>query len=429
MGYFDMSTTLLSSQLDIHDKDPLNAVQTVIESRRLVDEFEKADIQHDKFPAWVFLIDNIVKTYGNCPYLPHDKSHLRHEHIKVNPSIFEDAMARYVSRTIYKGFEAEQQTAKQSLSEIVHDEIGNVFVGSDPQRVIDGILSEARWFQNQKSRTKTVTERWQRTLKDIDTVYEKTGVNLALYLKAIHGVSIKYKASAPTNGSIASTSKGTFESAYELYSRSVTSLETEETHIARVRDEAIQKLAKLIRNGFKESQTSKYKKRWNLLTDAQQLERIQSFANYFCLLNNDLKNQTDTLVGAIMDRLANKKLKTSDIKWVIKEGIIKEIQTLGWSDGTFVFSDVKPKPKAKKTTAPQKGGVSGPTQTIQLSDCDTERLHRLIVHCMMLPYGQSRDILIDRVVTLFTRHVVLRNVAREYVSGVLDNIIAVTSVI
>lgn len=422
-----MSTTLLSSQLDIHDKEPLTAVQTVIESRRLVDEFEKADTQHDTCPAWVFLIDNIVKTYGNCPYLPHDKAHLRHEHIKVNPSVFEDALARYVNKTIYNGFEAEQQTAKQSLTEIVHDEIGNVFVGADPQRIIDGILSEARWFQNQKSRTKTVTERWQRTLKDIDAVYEKTGVNLALYIKAVHGVSIKYKASTPTTGSIASTSKGTFETAYELYSRSVTSLETEETHIARVRDEAIQKLAKLIRNGFKESQTSKYKKRWNLLTDAQQLERIQSFANYFCLLNNDMKNQTDTLVTAIMDRIANKKLKTSDIKWVIKEGIIKEIQTLGWLDDTFVFSDAKPKPKAKKTTAAQKSGVAGLTQTIKLSDYDTERLHRLIIHCMTLPFGQSRDILIDRVVALFTRHVVLRSVAREYVSGVLDNIIAVTS--
>lgn len=419
-------TTLLSSQLDVHDTEPLNAVQNVIESRRLVDEFESSDSYHNTFPAWVFLIDNIVKTYGNCPYLPHDKAHLRHEHIKMNPSIYEDAMSRYVNKTIYNGFEAEQKTARQTLTEVVHDEIGNVFIGADPQRILDGILSEAHWFQNQKSRTKTVTERWQRTLKDIDTVYEKTGVNLALYLKAIHGVSIKYKASAPVSGSIASTSKGTFESAYESYARSMTSLETEETHIARVREDVIQKLAKLIRNGFKESQTSKYKKRWNLLTDAQQLERIQSFSNYFCLLNNDTKNQSGTLVSAIMDRLSNKKLKTSDIKWVIKEGIIKEIQTLGWEDGTFVFSEAKPKPKPKKTASASNDTLT-PTQRIQLSDADIVRLHRLIIHCMTLPYGQSRDNLIGRIVTLFTRHSVLRSVARDYVSGVLDNIIALTS--
>lgn len=413
----------LSSQLDVHG----HSVQDIIESRRLVEDFEKNDAYHSTFPAWVFLIDNVVKTYGNCPYLPYDKAHLRQEHIKTNPSIYEDALARYVNKSIYSGLDLEHQVAKENLEQVVHEEISNVHVGKDPKRFIDTILAEARWFQNQRSRTKMVTERWQRTLKDIDIIHEKTGVNLALYLKAFFDITIKYKAGAQGNNANTTSAVDTFETAYERFTRSLTARETEETHISHVREDAIQRLVKLIRNGFKEAQTGKYKKRWNLLTDAQQLERIQSFSNYYCLLNNDTENQTDALVSAITDRLANKKLKTSDIKWVIKDGIIKEIHSLEWKQGKFHFEDIKNKTKTKKATSTAK--PSHVPVKPQLTETDIERLHRLTVHCMTLPCVQSRDILIDRVVTLFTRHFVMRNVASDYVAGVLDNIIALTSAI
>lgn len=418
-----MSNNFLSSQLDVNG----HSVQDIIEARRLVEEFEKNDAYHSTFPAWVFLIDNVVKTYGNCPYLPYDKAHLRHEHIKTNPSIYEDALARYVHKSIYSGLESEHQTAKENLEQVVYEEISNVYVGKDPKKFIDVTLSEARWFQNQRSRTKVVTERWQRTLKDIDTIHEKTGVNLALFLKAFYDITIKYKAGVPNTKANTTSAVDTFETAYERFTRSLTARETEETHISHVREDAIQRLVKLIRNGFKEAQTGKYKKRWNLLTDTQQLERIQSFSNYYCLLNNDTENQTNDLVSAIMDRIVNKKLKTSDIKWVIKEGIIKEIQTLSWKDGKFCFEDTKNKTKVKKVATVIK--PSSVSTKPQLSETDIERLHRLTVHCMTLPCVQSRDILIDRVVTLFTRHFVIRDVARDYVAGVLDNIIALTSTI
>jgi hypothetical protein len=427
--------------------DQEQQLDSVLSARRLVEQFERDDDRD--FPAWLFLTDPVLTHYGNCPYLSHDQKHLREEFLTLHhngPTVFQESMRRFVRKEPMAILETQVKVAKEELIQSIYSDLNDsIDAIKQPlsnqtcgwhtaDELISYVLDELRVFQSAISRTKKVTQRWHQTLRLIEVIQQVTGINLAQFLCIEHGVTFKYKPASKVQV------QSQYETVSERYTRALNAWHSEETHVERVLELAVQRLALLIRNGFSEIQTGRYMKRWSALTDSQREERLRSFALYL-VRKRGINDQSFTkrLGDEIWKRVQEKVIRPSDIKWVIKEGLIKDITGLHWTeeDGEFSFKqDVQVKKaartrKAKEDTTNSSSLAETPLirksrnwrQESKLSEQDFARLNRLTIHMLIqLPSGTCRTTasVADQVARQFSADPTLRALAVTYVSSISE---------
>ena len=352
----------------------------------LLEEFEASDSRD--YPAWTFLISDVVKAYGICNYLDYrtDESisvnNDRKRHFLFNQ---QDAGATYTAKTKevtddsdLKSLERQLEVLKAKIHEYVFQKMSEMDLpdGLTLERITEVLLAK----KETKSQNKKAKETYTQVVLAMDQVLMRIGIDLSKYAYACLSYNMRtYK--APT------LDAKVVDSVYEeLYTRFVTTQTSynqlkvsKEKQIA----EAKEHLALLIEKNFQVDQTGKYFKRWSSLSQDKQRERIRSYCDWYMREQNHPPAKAEEMYEWILDKLDGKELKSSDITFSTKYGYITKINIL-YDQQSQSFEKQKKAPRVlKKRKGPKRTLLEAlEDKKVPNAQLLVERVNRLLLHEM-----------------------------------------------
>ena len=333
----------------IKAKDNYNLLKQIEQDYLKIDPIE--------FPAFLFFDKTIINKYGLCEFIIPNKTQENFSFNRKNwlENTFDNGKLYHnLYDKIINEIEIKKQRHLLFELEIYFDKyINDTFTESQKLS-----FNESKQFLQEyldcNIKTKKVKEKYKIIVNSISLLVIETNLFLHSWL------SIKYNCDIPINNfttkEIDMTLKfmsDTFNEKLLQYKEIKESVKNNIKFISNTKNNLQLELYEYL---FKkpiiiQKQISKFStQKWSSLTDIEKNDRFESFSNYFVdkyLISSDLleSNLKDTTIQFLINLLKNCNLKSKNIKWNSKNGVIDKITTLQWNpieQILFIQPDVKP---------------------------------------------------------------------------------------
>lgn len=330
---------------------------------------------HDsiEYPGWTFLLPDVVKAYGICPFLNvYDTECIQRRITWLHSQ--SDEGATYVDVVNRITDDSRLENLQKQIAEIKHDLIHHVKSRVKTMELSDGfdydkLLDNIRMRKETKSQNKKVKDTWNLTLKVLDGICQDYGIDFSKYVNIIYGYVLRYKA-PPVNNK-----DPIFDTLIKDFTDTLSQWQAEKLLRENECGEAQAQLANLIKSSFNIDQMGRYFKKWSSLTQEKKEERIHSYCEWYTRKHQKPLGFADEMYTFILQKLATKEMRITDIKWDSKLGIIKDI-TLNTSGELEV---AKRAPRVLKTRRNSRKKDTA----LFVGEKDTllmQRLHRLLLY-------------------------------------------------
>lgn len=351
-----------------------NAHEKYLEYLQLEKNYYEIDPQ--ALPGILFLNQKIIKEYGICPYIKHDNldnnynTDLNNKNQDITDLIYNKRLEWLSSQNdkgeLYYNL-YDTLINKKELKLVDNDKLN---LENKITKFIKDILTNDQYLLWEKCvnfmekyvefniKTKRLKESFKIFTHNLSILYSEVNINFHKYL------SLKYDYHIDVN-ELNSKNKQTpqnvilndeFDEYISEYSNIIDVIKTKSKFITNTIKNLKQDLYvclsnnNISTNGNKKKEPSyvqlgKYFKRWNLLSEEERLERLESYALYYVhvfLLEKDVIDiyQRDDIVNTLSELLKSayisKKMIYRDIKWNTTKGLIESIKILNY-DKEFGF--------------------------------------------------------------------------------------------
>lgn len=409
----------------------------VKERFQLKEEFEQDaedlrqynDCDDSKHPAWTFLINEVVKTYGICPFLNNqdeDSFQKRVEWLnsqKDKGQLYYEIVEKLTTPTFMEELEKHVVDLKNELTEYVQKMLKNVDSLDDDVQIIidhDKLVENIRLRKEAKSQTKMVKEIWNQTLRCLDHIVLSIGIDFTKYIQAVHGYVVRYKPPSLPEGKYVDSE---FESLFERHSAAVAKMNNTKNMIEKEKEDAWRQLTTLIKNNFQVEQVRKYYKKWSSLTPDKKEDRIKSYCEWYARKNNKTMAFADQMATFIASKMDGKELRMMDIKWDIKLGIITDINIVVTEDDGFELA--KRAPRILKS--PRRSSKKKKDEMFQNEEGQElqKRINRLTLFEMLKGQTLKKESVVANVIRNLNCRNVHENTIADYVSGKYEDILQI----
>ena len=385
-----------------------------------------------EYPGWTFLLSNVAKTYGICPYLDVKDPELRERRVtwlqeqNDKGELYHDVVRKLLDQgwiaTVERDLDELRAMIKQyvnksirELNEEVEQElVDNPMVENDDSLILvnhDELIENIRMRKEAKSQNKKVKQTWNQTLRALDFLVNRKGLDFSKYIHAIYGYVVRYKPPI-SSGTQLDTE---FESLYEKFNATVTKLNNSRLFFEKEKEEAEQQLAFLIKQDFQLDQVGRFYKKWSSLTQDKKDDRIKSYCDWYIRKNNKSISLSDKMKKFIVDKLESKELRIMDVKWDSKIGMITDVNIVVNDDDTFELGKRAPRIlKSTRKTSKKKRDEMFQTEA---EKAVMQRINRLLLFELVKGQTLNKDIVVKAVVkNLHTREFPDGQIA-DYVSA------------
>jgi hypothetical protein len=406
-----------------------------------VAHLEDYNVRDDpEYPGWTFLLSEVIKNYGICPFLNvHDEeSHMRRiewlQKQKDGGIIYFDAVKKLSDQKWIFDIENDLEMLREEIRQYVlkHinllNNVNNVRHGDDQNsnenyndQIInhDELVNSIRIRKEAKSQNKKVKEAWNQSLQILNYIMVKKGIDFSKYINAVYGYVIRYKPPVAPNITIDTY----FESLYNQFVATLAKLNNSRNFVERQKEEAEQQLNSLIKENFQLEQIRRYHKKWSSLTFEKKEERVKSYCDWYARQNKYPIAFADTMKKFIMDKIETKELRVMDIKWDIKLGIITNVNITVTENGEFELMKRAPR-ILKSPRRNQKKKREEIFQNVQ-GRILQQRLHRLLLFEMLKGQTLKKDLVISSVVKYLHTRLLSEGQIVDYMSSKYDDILGV----
>lgn len=369
----------MSVRFNETEKERLANKELYEKRRDLIENYNQRDNQ--EYPAWTFLLKEVKTEYGTCPFLNlldpdtvvNRKSWL--ESRQDGGDLYRKTIGRFANPEVLPVQEMAIMELKKSITDYVSEFVKDV----------NELVENTRVLKNTASRTKKTKVMWEELKAVFDKIYFGTGISLELYIKNVRGIVIAEVVRA-----------GKADPHFNDLINRLISLETlyknDHSLIMMRKLEAEADLVDLIERKFQIEQLGKYFKRWGLLTEVQKEERFLSYAEYITRQKGLVPSFAQTAYDYIIENIQAKKIRPSDIKWVLKSGIVEEIIGLTIEDDQLSLAARVIVAKVTKTSKKKPS---------DLSEKDYKRLNRLLLMELMQNCTPQKSSIMKNVMTNF----------------------------
>lgn len=364
-------------------KESMNKYVDFLQEQKFYNKFES-----DKIPSSLFLHESVINCYGLCPFIDikkiineinvnnnnlSDLSNSEIEHFKQqvhdkrqtwlnstedSGKIYWDLYNKiYNKQELFNSFK-RYETLEKQLDQFVISTL------SDNQRLIyDSCLANIKEYVSITQRNKTTKEKYKAIVNNLSILVSQLGYDLHNFL------AVKFNTTIVIN-QIRSSHETTnpeiqLQAVAEQFDKLLLQLKfvheeikCQEKFIVNMKNNLQNEIYLYLTNQKTFTtvpeqqktqpfvQSKKYFKRWALLTDAEKIERFQSFANFYIdkyLISTNIVpiTQRDTHLSTLIDLLTNahknKELIYRDLKWSNKDGIIEQVKCLRFNKETEQF--------------------------------------------------------------------------------------------
>ena len=423
----------------LHLKDRLD------EQVRHLEEYNAHDLPDH--PGWTFLLSSVVKEYGVCPYLDVNDAESKRRRIvwlEEQPDggeLYRETVGKLLNQQWMNDLENDLVSLQQRLREYVRKTIkdlneesriamdagscGEMMEGDLPMQIDhDELIESIKLRKEAKSQNKKIKDSWSRTLRMLNYLITKKGLDFSKYVHAVYGWVLRYKppTDVATNGQLDSQ----FESLYEMFNSTTHKLSNFKYQLEKEKDDAEQQLANLIKQNFQLEQSGRYFKKWSSLTQEKKEERIKSYCDWYARQHNKPVQMADAMKTFVIEKLESKDLRIMDVKWDSKNGVITDINiNLEEDDTTWTFSLGKRAPRilknARKSGKKKKDEIFQTDREIQLM----QRINRLLLFEILKGRRLNKDIIVQEVMrNLHTRMLPASHIM-DYISSKYEEIVEV----
>ena len=370
----------------------------------------------DNYPGWTFLIQDVTKAYGVCPFLnvtDEEGTRRRLEWLTGHEdkgSTYYNAVASITDDTPLEELEKQLESVRHSIETRVTEVFVEGLMSLDEFRESVNRKREAR-NQNRKAK-----EDWNRTLQCMDHAATYMGLDLSKYATIVLGYNIKYKPPA--------IDPGTLDVAYDrmctTYAQLQGRLTQRRTARQKAKADAMERLAMLIEDDFQVDQTGKYFKRWGLLTQEKKEERIASYCEWYVRRQRGSTETADAMKRFVLEHLEKKELRVTDIDWNSRHGLIANINILYDKEtGTFALAPrAPPILKKKRPSRKREREIFENSRDRELK----ERANRLLL-LEIVKGNPNRESVVDRVSWHLHTRAVRKTTLQSYLCARYDEIL------
>ena len=372
---------------------------------KLLEEYDKND--SETHPAWTFFLPNVIQLYGVCPFLSSgDGIEKRVEWLTTQSDggqLYCDELAAFNDTSDLKQCADNTEDLKSQMRsklDFILPLVGGV--------THDTLMDQLRERKEAKSHNKKSRETWAQMVRTMDALMVEYGVDFCKYINIVHGYTIRYK--PPTSTVVPAD----FHTLLDLCAENIDRVSTGLSKRQREKEIARDQLAKLISQNFRMDQIGRYFKKWSALSDDKKTDRIQSYSEWYARDQNVSIGVSYDMTNWILSKLKSKELKTSDIQWHSKTGIITHVKLI--YDGDFQVVERVPKTTKKKTSKQKKQEFLQNDQLV--------RVNRLLLYEIVKDSPVHKTSVVDAVV--FNLHLrVDPTVLRNYISSQFDEMLQV----
>lgn len=414
----------------LHLKDKLE------EQKRCLEEYSSLDVV--EYPGWTFLLSAVVKAYGICPYLDVKdlESKERRETWLLNQSDKGEQYFDSVKKLLDQGWISTVERELDELRSLIRGHVDKVIrelneevqndLSEDPlaendDNLImvnhDELIDNIRMRKEAKSQNKKVKQTWNQTIRALDFLVNRKGLDFSKYIHAIYGYVVRYK--PPLSASCQLDAE--FESLYEKFNATVTQLNNCRLYFEKEKDEAEQQLVFLIKQNFQLDQVGRYYKKWSSLTQEKKEDRIKSYCDWYMRKNSRSISLADQMKKFIVDKLDSKELRIMDVKWDSKIGMITDVNVVLNEDDTFELGKRAPRIlKSTRKTSKKKRDEMFQTDVEKLV---MQRINRLLLFELVKGQTLNKDIIVKTVVKNLHTRLLPENQIVDYVSAKYDELL------
>jgi hypothetical protein len=367
-------------------------------------EAKYSQIDPKDVPGALFLHDNIVRSYGLCPYIKFDidtespneiTEQVRLKRLEWLESqgdkglSFFDLYNRIVVEKEIREIKEEMANMEVKVTGFATDS----FLSSQ-QEIFESCSKFIEEFISSNIKTKRIKERYKVFINDLSVLYYETGVPVHEYF------SLKYKQHIVVNDiglrgeqdsdhhkrALATV----FMDLVKAYGQLVEDYDQQHRYIwntmRNIKNEMYMFLTGQRTSGvsaagkeYTKAQQGKFFRRWSVLTREEQADRLMSFAEYFVQRHMEResvcdKNREIRMIAELGEMLKTayeeKRLIYRNFKWNTNRGMIEAIHVLQYSKDTdsFALSKQAGNHKAKTAAKPPPKSVLTPDVTKTVND-------------------------------------------------------------
>jgi len=313
--------------------------QEFIENKLILSEYTSKDLEF--YPAWTFLLPDVTEVYGICPYLNVDVVDCNDRRIKWLHDTFDKGKTYYTLVSDKRNgnkIDAEFEQDKIMLQKKVQDALQEYNVTND--NVTNGwvdyneLIEQVTFRATSKSINKQSKNIWINTLSVIEDVSKGCNFDFLKYTKCMYNLHIRHKFITDDKSEL----NVLIDNCTKKYNQYIKSCEKYSID----KHESQERLVSLIKSNFQLDQIGRYFKRWSNLTLEKKNERIKSYLYWYIQNSNgelDV-NIIDQAYTFVQQKIKTKEIKTNDILWNSKLGVITSIKNLVVTDNQFTISKV-----------------------------------------------------------------------------------------
>jgi len=249
-----------------------------------------------------------------------------------------------------------------------------------------------------------------------------------MYVKIVYKLIIKNNVKFETD----------LDEMFKKYVQEFTFLNAKSTNLKdsknKEKNAAYERLYKLIKDGFKMDQCGRYFKRWSSLSNEKKNERISSYCTWFARTNNLSITSKNEMYSFIIDKIEKKELRTTDIVWNSKMGIIVSINVnfgKKESENITTVDDDNNDPSCfqigeRKIVKKRKSSLK--KNLTPLSTKMAQRIHRLILFEILKRGSHDKNTIIQEIlVNLYSRNLGEKQPIYRYIASKYDEMIQIIS--
>lgn len=427
------------------DTNKLYLKDSLDEQTQFLEEYNARDLPD--YPGWTFLLSNVRKEYGICPYLnvnDEESKRRRVSWLKDQPdggTLYNEFVNKLLDQRWMSELESEMDVLRQRIRDYVHkiiDELNlesiviekksednnvklsdqEIFMQIDHDELIDNI----KLRKEAKSQNKKIKESWNQTLRTLDYMVTKKGLDFSKYVHAVYGWIVRYKAPISSNEHL----DAQFESLYERFNFTVVKLSNFRFLLESEKEEAERQLASLIKQNFQLDQTGRYYKKWSSLTPEKKEERIKSYCDWYARKHNLPLTLSDGMKNFIVSKLESKELRIMDVKWDSKIGIITDVNINVTNDNdTFTYELGKRAPRILKSTRKTSKKKRDEMFKSEEEKIVLQRINRLLLFELMKGQTLNKEIIVKSVVKNLHTRILPQSQIQDYISSKYDEVVDV----
>lgn len=359
-------------------KESMNKYIDFLQEQKFYNNFDT-----DKIPGCLFLHDSIIKSYGLCPFIKiqniiqvKSSDNLTNEQINEfkktvsqkrqswlestsdNGELFWNLYDKIYNKKELNNLFNKFKELEKEIEEFIHNSLTK-----EQYELYNTCVELIKQYVSFTQKSKMIKEKYKSIIHNLSILISQIGFNIHNFLNTKFGINLIINFST-----IQIQNAETFDKLLTQYSIVYNEISTNEKFINNTKNNLNNEMYLYLTNqkSFESQcdniqlfiQSKKYFKRWALLTEAEKLERYESYANYhidkYLIKSNIISiNQRNNYITSLIDLLhnahKNKELIFRDIKWSNKDGIIEQVRCLRFDKETKKFF-LNPSKKSQSVT-------------------------------------------------------------------------------